>query len=38
MTYLTINRTDEGARGIRPLVRVPEQAGSRLFQGWGPKF
>lgn len=38
MTYLTINRTDESPRGNRPLVRIPEQTMSRLFQGWGPKF
>lgn len=38
MTYLAINRTDEGARESRPLVRIPEQTASRLFQGWGPKF
>lgn len=38
MTYMTIGRTDENAREARTTVRVPDQMGSRIFQGWGPKF
>jgi hypothetical protein len=38
MTYLTIGRNDESTREARTTVRVPDQMGSRLFQGWGPKF
>ena len=38
MTYLAVTRSDEKVHEARPLVRVPEQSGSRLFQGWGPKF
>jgi hypothetical protein len=37
MTYLAIGRNDENSRDIRPTVRVPDQAGNGLFQGWGPK-
>jgi hypothetical protein len=38
MTYLAIGGSDQNAREIRPTVRIPDQAGTRLFQGWGPKF
>jgi hypothetical protein len=39
MTQFAINRSDsENAREVRTTVRLPEQMGTRLFQGWGPKF
>lgn len=38
MTNLAIGRNDENTREARTTVRMPDQTGSRLFQGWGPKF
>jgi hypothetical protein len=38
MTYTTIRPEIEIARESRTPVRLPQQASSVLFQGWGPKF
>lgn len=36
--YTTIRPDSETARETRTPVRLPAQASSALFPGWGPKF
>ena len=39
MTYLATTPSENAAaHELRTTVRVPAQAESRLFPGWGPKF